>query len=47
MPRKKGKFRMVKHHASQNHRNKKQSGHGGSKSKHLIKQGHTKKGRKR
>lgn len=34
----KGKFRMVKHHASQNHRHPKQAGHGGSKKgKRLIK----------
>jgi hypothetical protein len=43
----KGKFRMVKHHAAQNHRHSKQGGHGGSKSKALIKTAHTKKGRKR
>lgn len=47
MPRK-GKFRMVKHHAAQNHRHPKQGGHGGKKgNKHLIKTAHTKKGRKR
>jgi len=32
-----GKVRMVKHHASQNHRNAKQSGHGKGKKKRLIK----------
>ncbi len=47
MPRKKGKFRMVKHHAAQNHRSAKQGGHGGGKGKHLLKTAHTKKGKKR
>jgi hypothetical protein len=38
----KGKFRMVKHHAGQNHRNAKQGGHGKGKGKRLIKTAHKK-----
>ena len=46
MARKRGKFRMVKHHAGQNHRNPKQSGHGGGKHKRLIKTATKAKGRR-
>jgi hypothetical protein len=35
--KKKGKFRMVAHHAAQNHRHSKQAGHGGGRKKALIK----------
>lgn len=47
MARKKGKFRMVKHHAAQNHRHPTQKGHGGSKhGKKLIKKSFGKKGKR-